>query len=232
VTFRFSGSGPGAQAPDGCSVELYRKLPYFDELEDFRSLFQSGTRVLELGSGAGRLTRRLLAWGARVTAVDNCAEMIAAVPESATRVVSDIETLRLEARFDIALLASCLINHAAQSVRRAFVDTAYVHLAPGGRLVLERHDPAWLEAVEPGLIASAGDIAMYVEAVSRTPGLVHMTLRYDDANNSWRHSSALAPMNEAEIESLLSQAGFGAFAWSGKNNRWLRASQAARLPGG
>ena len=232
MTFRFSGSGPGPRAPDGCSVELYRRLPYWDELEDHRGLFAQGTRVLELGCGAGRLTRRLIEWGAHVTAVDNCGRMMDAVPESATRILSDIETLRLETRFDVALLASCLINHPDENVRRAFVDTARFHLVPGGQVILERHDPRWLNQVEPGPIASAGDIAMSVETVSRTPGLVHMTLRYEAAGNVWRHSSSLAPMTEPEIEGLLSEVGFVGFAWSGKNNRWLRASPAARPHGG
>jgi len=34
MTHVFSGAGPGVQTDDGCSVELYRDLPYFGELGD------------------------------------------------------------------------------------------------------------------------------------------------------------------------------------------------------
>ena len=223
MSFRFSGSGPGAQAPDGCSVDVYRQVPYFGELEDFRALFHAGTPVLELGCATGRLTRRLLEWDARVTAVDNSPEMLSAVPDGASRVLSDIESLKLEGRFDVALLASNLINHAAPDIRSAFVATARRHLADHGRFLLERHDPAWLRRVEPGPLGPLGDIAMSVEAVSRSADIVHMTLRYQIADSVWYHSSAVTPLDEGEIEALLSSYGFGSFAWSGMRKRWLSA---------
>ena len=225
MSFRSCGTGPGVQAPDGCSVELYLRTPYCDELEPYRSLFGAGTRVLELGCGTGRLTRRLIEWGAHVTAVDNCAEMLDAVPHSAARVLSDIETLRLEARFDVALLVSNFINEPDADVRRAFVDTARFHLVPGGHVLLERYDADWLQEVQPGVVGAAGDVAITVETVSRNAGVVDMTLRYDVDGRHWRHSFSAAPMSQAEIEALLSRCGFSSFAWSGKNNRWLRASR-------
>lgn len=223
--FRFSGSGPGVQAPDGCSVDLYRKLPYLGELEDYRVLFQVGTHVLELGCGAGRLTRRLLEWGARVTAVDNSPDMLSALPDGAARVHSDIESLNLDDRFDVVLLASCLINHPVTEVRCAFIDTARRHLRRESRLLLERHDPAWLRSVQPGPLNAIGDIEMSVEAVNHTAAIVEMTLRYELAGSVWRQSFAVAPMSEAEVEALLSRSGFGCFVWSGKQNRWLSAAR-------
>ena len=223
MSFRFSGSGPGAQASDGCSVEVYRQVPYFGELEDFRALFHAGTRVLELGCATGRLTRRLLEWGTRVTAVDNSPEMLSVVPDGASRVLSDIESLKLDGRFDVALLASNFINHPAPGVRSAFVATARRHLADHGHFLLERYDPAWLRRVEPGPVGPLGDVAMSVEAVSRSANIVHTSFRYQIADLVWYHSSAAAPLEEGEIEALLSSYGFGAFAWSGQRRQWLSA---------
>ena len=175
MNFRFAGAGPGVQARDGCSVELYRRLPYFGELEEYRALFPPGVQVVELGCGAGRLTGRLLDWGVHVTAVDNCPEMLAALPNGASPVLSDIESLNLDRRFEVTLLASCLINHPAADARFAFVAT------------------------------------------------VEMTLRYEIAGNVWRHSFVVAALDEADVEALLSQTGFGSFAWSGTRKRWLSA---------
>lgn len=223
MTFQFFGSGPGVQARDGCSVELYRRLSYLGELEDYRALFPPGAQVIELGCGAGRLTRRLLEWGASVTAVDNCREMLAALPDGASPVLADIGSLNLDRRFDVALLASCLINHAEPEVRTRFIDTARRHLRDGARLLLERHDPVWLRRVQPGPINPAGEVAMSVEAVHRAGDVVEMTLRYEIPGSVWRHSFAVVPLDEAEIEALLCRSGFGSIAWSGSRQRWLSA---------
>jgi hypothetical protein len=67
----FSGSGPGVRTRDGRPVELYRSLPYRGDLDGVCELLRVGTSVLELGAGAGRLTRKLLGWGLNLTAVDN-----------------------------------------------------------------------------------------------------------------------------------------------------------------
>jgi SAM-dependent methyltransferase len=223
MTFRSSGSGPGVQAPDGCSVDLYRITPYHGELEDFGTLFPAGTRVLELGCGAGRFTRRLLDWGARVTAVDNSQHMLAEVPDGAARVLSDIESLNLDESFDVALLAGNFINAPEPEVRSAFVRSARRHVRKDGRLLLDRHDPAWLRSAEPGPLGAAGDIAMCVEAVSRVADIVQMTLRYEAAGRIWRHSFAATALSEGDIEALLARFGFVSFEWSGSRNQWLSA---------
>ena len=183
--------------------------------------------VLELGCGTGRLTRHLLDWGASVTAVDNCAEMLSAVPEAASRVLSDIESLDLEQRFDVALLASCLVNHPLPEVRSAFVQSAGRHLRPQGRLLVERHDHTWLRSVQPGRVAMVDDISISLEAVQRSADAIEMTVRYEAAGSAWRHSFVVAPLTEAEVETLLAAAGFDGFRWA-TQRRWLRASLVAQ----
>jgi spermidine synthase len=56
-----------------------------------------------------------------------------------------IESLRLEARFDVALLASTLLN-AGPGQRRAFLATCRHHLPDDGVAVFRYHPPAWFEA--------------------------------------------------------------------------------------
>jgi SAM-dependent methyltransferase len=137
----FSGSGPGVQAPDGCSVEVYRRIPYLGELDPLREYLAYGAKVLELGCGTGRFTRRLLEWGLLPTSIDNSPDMLAEIPRGAVPVQADIENLVLTDRFDVALLASCLINHPTVSTRESFVRAAARHLNPQGSLLVERHDP-------------------------------------------------------------------------------------------
>jgi SAM-dependent methyltransferase len=217
----FSGSGPGVQTPDGCSVELYRDMPYFGELEDLRPLLPAGAALLELGCGAGRLTRVLLAMGLDVTAVDNAPEMLEALPAAAHPVLADIEALALPARFDVVLLASGLVNHGLAATRRAFLDAARRHLRPGGRLVVQRHDPAWLLGASAGTVSTVGPLTIRVEAVQRTPPHVAMTVRYDAPGGTWRHTFAAEALEDAPLEKELAAAGFAAPAWIDRRRRWL-----------
>jgi SAM-dependent methyltransferase len=219
----FSGSGPGARTRDGCSVELYRSLPYRGDLDGVRDLLKPGTSVLELGAGAGRLTRKLREWGLNVTAVDNSPDMLAHVPEGAARVESDIEDLALGDAFDTALLASCLINQPSPLTRTSFAATARRHLAQGGQLLVERHDPAWLTTAQVGRVAGANGLEVFVEAVRRVGLVTEMTLRYEISNQAWRHSFHASPLSESEIEGLFAEAGFHGCEWFGPKRTWVRA---------
>jgi len=219
----FSGSGPGHQAPDGSSVEMYRQLPYMGELEELRPFLPSGGSVLELGCGTGRLTRRLLECGMRVTGVDSSAQMLTALPAHASAIQSDIEFLNLKERFDVVLLASCLINHPSPTTRSALADSARRHLRHGGCLLLERHHPEWLQTAMPGPVGLAGAVAIHLERVARMEGTVHMTIRYEHEGQLWRHSFVVVALGEQEIEELLFQCGFGHFSWRGPRNRWVTA---------
>jgi 2-polyprenyl-3-methyl-5-hydroxy-6-metoxy-1,4-benzoquinol methylase len=104
-----------------------------------------GTRVLDVGCGIGRWSRRLAARGAAVTGVDLSPTMIA---EAARRAVADgcaaacrfrvgeLSTLALGERFDL-VLGVTVLQHVLDPTRlRAGVAALAAHLAPDGRLVL------------------------------------------------------------------------------------------------
>ena len=219
----FTGSGPGVQAPDGCSVEFYRRLPYIGELEAVREHLPRGAEVLELGCGTGRLTRKFIEWGLRPTSVDNSPEMLAELPRSSVPMLADIETLRLSKRFDVAVLASCLVNHPSDATRMRFLETAAEHLKADGLLLAERHDPHWLEAATAGLTSKLGPMELRVESVHRVDNVVTMTLRYSDGANSWLHSFVTVSLSEEDIERMLSNCGFDHFGWLGPKHRWVAA---------
>ena len=207
------GEGPGAITRDGCAVEVYLKLPYRGELEVLASHLASGCAVLELGCGAGRLTRRLLDAGHPVTAVDYSEEMLHHVPDTATRIHSDIERLDLHRTFDVVLLASNLVNTADVALRDAQLAACRRHLAPRGQLLFQRFDPAWLRAVEPGPFPSIGEVAITIERVEREGDAVAMTIRYAIGDAEWRHRFSALVLDDDAIERVLLQAGFAAVTW-------------------
>jgi SAM-dependent methyltransferase len=135
------GSGPGAITPDGCAVEIYRRLPTRGEPELIARVAPPPRSLLELGCGAGRLTHPLLDLGYDVTAVDESAQMLAALRPQVGAVGGRIEDLRLEERFDAVLLASHLVNVPEAHQRGQLLDCRRRHLAPGGVVIIERHPP-------------------------------------------------------------------------------------------
>lgn len=222
---RFTGSGPGLQTSDGCSVELYRRLPYMGELDDIEAELAAHDAVLELGCGTGRLCARMLGLGLRVTGVDESTEMLAQLPAGVEAVCSSIEALDLGRRWPAVLLASHLVNHPEPAVREAFVGAARRHLAPSGNFFVKRHDVAWLQTVRAGFLGAAHGVAYHAEQVERRGAEVSMILRYAlDDGATWRHSFSTTALSEAEIESLLRAHGFARVRWRGAKRLWAQAS--------
>ena len=223
MTQQFSGFGPGVQTPDGCSVELYRQLPYLNELEDVIDLFAVGSTVLELGCGTGRLCRRMLERGLRVTGVDESVEMLAAMPKEVHAVASTIAAFNLQEKFDAVLLASHLINHPDLRTRDTFVACARRHLNDGGKFLLKRHDPTWLAAAKVGSVSRSGDTQLFIEHVSQDDLIVNMTLRYELAGHAWTQSFSTVALTQTEIEQQLMHHGFTNVQWHGKLALWASA---------
>ena len=223
MNYTFAGSGPGRQTPDGCSVELYRALPYMGELDDVASLLQAGQSALELGCGSGRLAAELHRLGLRVSGVDESADMLALLPRGIEPVLSSIESLGLNRAFDVVLLASHLINHPDQGTRRLFAECSRRHLKPGGCLLLQRHNPHWLATAQPGQVGRAGPVLVTVEHVSRRSTFVEMRLRYESVGQAWHQSFSAASLSEQDIEAILLDAGFAQVSWHGSSRLWASA---------
>jgi SAM-dependent methyltransferase len=216
------GEGPGVITQDGSPVDVYLRLPYRGELEVLDAHLPPGCTVLELGCGAGRLTRRLLEAGHTVTAVDNCDDMLRHVPSEATKVHCDISELDLGRAFDVVLLASNLINVGDDSMRSAWLAACRRHLAPTGELLFQRFDPAWLRTVEPGSFPSIGDVEIVIERVHRRQPFVGMSIRYTIGAKHWKQHFTARVLDDESIEGALRAAGFGAMIWI--DARWGAAT--------
>jgi demethylmenaquinone methyltransferase/2-methoxy-6-polyprenyl-1,4-benzoquinol methylase len=114
----------------------------------------AGPRVLEIGCGTGAVTSRLLARGARVTALDQNPEMLEYARERVAgladvegevswheRTASEIDGLP-EAGFD-AVVISLALSEMSASERAFVLREAVRRLAPGGALVVA--DEVWPE---------------------------------------------------------------------------------------
>lgn len=219
------GEGPGPHTGDGCAVELYLRVPYYGEVEVIAPSIP-GPDVLELGCAVGRMTRHLLAHGYRVTAVDNSPEMLAHVPAEAARVRSNIEDLALGSRFDAVILASSLINTPVAE-RSALLAACLRHLKPGGRLVFERYDPAWLANAKVGPLGTMGEVQMHLDRVERAGDHVEMSLRYRAGADEWVHHFSAIPLDDAQARACLLEAGFDSPVWIDKRWGWATRKESA-----
>ena len=221
---RARGEGPGVITQDGCAVEVYRRLPYRGELEVLAAYLPPNCAVLDLGCGAGRLTRRLLEKGHPVTAVDNSPEMLRYVPETANKVCCDIERLALGQTFDVVLFASNLINVADRKTRRAQLEVCRRHLGTDGALLVQRFDPAWLRAVQPGPFPSNEDVDIAIERADRHGDLVHMSIRYALGQVEWKQHFTARVLDDEDVRHALLEAGFDSLTWV--DARWGIAKHA------
>ena len=223
---RYLGIGRGPKTRDGCSVELYLRLPYGGEVELIERCIPKGASVMELGCGVGRVTRELLAhgYGYRVTAVDNSPEMLAYVPPEAAKICADIESLAIVEKFDAVILAGCLINTPDVALRLAQLTNCHELLKPAGHLLLERFDPTWLANVQVGPLNSIGTVEMCVDEVHGTGVERELCFRYREGVDEWLQYFTAAILDDEDIRQCLSSAGFESPAWI--NRRWASAQLA------
>jgi SAM-dependent methyltransferase len=120
-----------------------------EEAASFLSDLLAGTagRLLELGSGTGRLLLPLAERGFAVQGVELSQEMVAQMqekPRGATIPVfiGDMTSFALDERFDVVLLAyNTLFSLTSQDRQVQCIKLAAAHLAPEGKLVVEAYAP-------------------------------------------------------------------------------------------
>jgi SAM-dependent methyltransferase len=97
-----------------------------------------GAAVLELGSGGGNAASHLKPL-ARLTLTDISPAMLAvseAINPECEHLAGDMRTMRLGRTFDAVLVHDAVMYMTTEADLRAAMDTAFVHLRPGGVAVL------------------------------------------------------------------------------------------------
>ena len=207
-------------APDGSPVPLYLRLPELGEADIVASVVPPPATVLELGSGAGRVTHALLARGYEVTAVDESAEMLAHIRGAAT-VHARVESLDLGRTFDCVTLGSHFVNAPAQGDRFALLSACARHVGRDGAVLLETY-PLDLEWVPLRETRIDGVVIRLVEA-ERDGKLVRATMEYEVEGDMWRQSFEAMLLDEADIRADLELAGLRFERWLDDRRAWYLA---------
>ncbi|MFD4944594.1 class I SAM-dependent methyltransferase [Streptomyces sp. NPDC058239] len=219
----YSGTGPGAITPDGCAVELYRRLSVGEEPEVIAAAVPAGASILELGCGAGRVTHPLIERGFDVTAVDESAQMLEHI-RGARTVQSPIESLDLgDETFDVVMLASFLVHASEHRVRDGMLRACRRHVKDGGVVLIQRegadyHTDLPRERVDPG-----GCTVRIVSAEPVGDGVnsVHAEYLFDDAR--WTQTFLARELSKEQFEGYLDAAGLTVDRYLTDDGVWVRA---------
>ena len=202
---------------DGSPVEVYRRLPGTGEAELVASVVPPGSTVLELGSGAGRVTNALVERGYAVTAVDDSPQMLEHVRASET-VCAKIESLDLERTFDCVLLGSHFVNDPAPA---PILETCARHVDDYGVVLVEAYPPGldWTAGRETRL----GDVVVTLVEAEQTGNRVRAAVEYAVDGRTWLQRFEAELLDEQELRTSLSRAGLRFDRRLSAERRWFVA---------
>ena len=215
------GSGPGVITPDGCAVDFYALMPDFGEPGIVHEAAGAEASILELGSGAGRVTDPLVALGHPVVAVDESPEMLAHV-RGAETVCARIQDLDLGRRFGAVLLASHLIN-ADDETRSVFLDACRRHVADDGCVIVQQHSPEWFATAKDSEVTRDGVIYRLRDVSRPAPDLVSATVEYVVGDQCWTQTFITKRLDKAALAAALSAAGLRLDRYLTEDLGWFRA---------
>lgn len=215
-----------AIAPDGSPVVLYRTIPGDAEAELIHRSIPAGAAILELGCGAGRVTRHLAALGHAVTGVDNSPDMLAALDDldGVEPVLADITTLDLSPRtWPVGLAASHLVNDA---LGPDFLAAAARHLGDDGSILVQRHEPGWIDGVEPST-RTIGEVTATIRIDDRpAPDVLTATMVYDLRGHRFEQPFTAYEVDDDRLNALAKPLGLTVDATLDDRRTWIRLRRA------
>ncbi|MFF5294825.1 class I SAM-dependent methyltransferase [Paractinoplanes globisporus] len=218
----YTGTGPGEFTPDGCAVDLYRRLPVRDEPQIIAAAVPPPATLLELGCGTGRVTGPLTRLGYEVTAVDESAAMLAAV-DGARKVLSPIEDLTLKKVFDIVFLSSFLVHAPDVEVRRRMLRVCREHVEPDGTVIIQREGAGWHTKI-PRQNPIADGYSRVTASEEVGDGVREVHVEYDFPDAHWTQTFRSRPLTVAQFETALREAGLFVERYLTPDGTWVAAS--------
>jgi len=217
-------SASGTYAPDGSPVELYARLAAGDEPGIIHAAVGEGAAILELGSGAGRVTHPLVALGHAVVAVDESPEMLEYV-QGAEKVLANIVGLDLGRSFAGVVLASNLVNCVDAATRAGMLACCARHVAPDGVVVIQRLAPGRVLTIEEGAW-TRGQASFHLTSLVRRGRVFAATMMVELDGKRWRHSFEAELLDDDEMDAALAAAGLRRVEYVEPTRAWLKAVRA------
>ena len=205
---------------DGSPVAVYLAAPPGETAVVVADVAPPPARVLELGAGAGRETRSLVACGYDVTAVDDSRAMLAHVTGART-MVGDLFALALDERFDVVLAGSHFVDDADPDRRAALLAVCARHVTDGGVVLVERYDPHWSRRPRSyGGTVGPVDVAFEVEGTDGD-GVTSARLVYTLLDRSWSQSFRFVRVTTELLDAEAAPHGLAVVAVHGEDDTWV-----------
>lgn len=213
----------GPMAPDGSPVELFQRLPAGSAPQLIHDAIPDGANILELGAGAGRITRPLIGLGHEVVAVDESPDMLAYI-HGAETVQCRIEELALDRRFDVVLLMSHLIENPDRELCQQFLKTCRAHVADSGSVLLQRDPPDRNYHAEPlrRTMPDGSTISMR-DLDQSSSGVVSFTLDYQIDGSTWTQAVVTRRISDKSLDDMLAAADLEIDSYLTPSRTWIRA---------
>ena len=210
----------GFVSSDGSPLAMYLALPAGNEPCIIHEALPGVGSILELGSGPGRLTRVLAAFGHTVVAVDDSAEMLAHVTGAET-VCADLFDLDLGRTFDGVVAASHLINRADSRERLALLDVCSRHVTAEGSVLVQRYPPGWPPKAET-ISSVAGPVSISFTRLSQDGDVVSGAVTYTLGSSSWEQRFDAVDIDDAALASAASEANLEVVEVITDDETWVR----------
>jgi SAM-dependent methyltransferase len=206
-------------APDGSPVVLYATLGALGEPELVHDAIPPSSEILELGAGAGRITRALTALGHPVVAVDQSQAMLDRI-EGAETVLADIETLSLERRFPVVLLASNFVNDPDRERVRAYLECCARHVLPHGQVLIQGYPRDWRPDSE---WRQLGEVSVRLRRFTLVGPLLRGEMEYVVEGETVTHAFEARMVTDAEVDRDLAAAGLRRRGFLDERGAWIEA---------
>ncbi len=177
---------------------IHRELQ--DDIPFLLSVLPEAGRVVELGSGTGRVLVPLATAGLTMTGIDNDEAMLARAaarpnPATITSIKQNFISLALPTLFDAALISHNTVMHVPDTQLNKLFQGIAAHLLPDGRLIIDTLNPLLMMALdsteqweeERTFTADNGDEVTQFSryTVDEQQQIVHVAWRYDVGRDSF-----------------------------------------------
>jgi SAM-dependent methyltransferase len=207
-------------APDGSPVAVYLTLPGADEATLIHGAIRPSAEILELGCGVGRVTRHLVAMGHPVTGVDDSDAMLthASRLDGIKVVLADIAMLDLAPRaWPVVILASHLVNDESGP---RFLAAASRHLDDSGVLLIERHEPGWIDAACPATSARHGVSFSLTDVDHTERGVLRATMIYQMDSTTYRQPFVSHEVDDERLDAMGASTGLRVTGFLDESRTW------------
>jgi SAM-dependent methyltransferase len=210
-----------SSAPDGSPIAVYLAIPGDDDAALIDATIPPEAAILELGCGVGRVSRPLVALGHSVTGVDNSDAMLAHASKlcGVEALLADIATLDLSPRtWPAVILASRMVNDKCGP---DFLAAASRHLAASGILLVERHEPGWVDAARPMSGERDGVSFSLADVEHPVPGVLRATMIYEVDGASYRQPFVSFDVDDDRLDAMAAHAGLQVTGFLDEHRTWV-----------